>query len=121
MEIIPRVLWGVFCNSLVLLDFSFLGFLGKFFITLFAQTEKLNPQDDPETLSETIKTTRIMNKVLHKKTDDMIIPVDIWISLSEYPAVNTSDITLRLKTEAQFNQTAKFATLGEMATGVGMS
>ena len=98
-------------------------FLGKSFITLFAQTEELNPLYDPQILTETIKSTRTMNKVWHKKTDDMIIPVDIWISLSEYPGqkvllVTTSDITHRLETEAQFNQAAKLATLGEMATGV---
>jgi histidine kinase len=98
-------------------------FLGKSFITLFAQTEELNPLDDPRTLAETIKSTRTMNKAWHKKNDDRIIPVDIWISLSEYPGqkvllVTTSDITHRLETEAQFNQAAKLATLGEMATGV---
>ncbi|SMC60682.1 histidine kinase [Desulfocicer vacuolatum DSM 3385] len=96
--------------------------LGKSFITLFAQHED-TPLEDPQTLMETIKKTRIMNKAWHKKNDDVIIPVDIWISLSEYPGqkvllVTTSDITHRLETEAQFNQAAKLATLGEMATGV---
>ncbi len=93
------------------------------FTMLFADTDSPAPLDDPRTLEETIRTTRIMNKVWHKKSDGTIIPVDIWISLSEYPGqkvllVTTSDITQRLETEAQFNQAAKLATLGEMATGV---
>ena len=93
--------------------------LDKPFTMLFADTDDLPPR----TLAETIRTTRLMNKVWHKKSDGTIIPVDIWISLSEYPGqkvllVTTSDITQRLETEAQFNQAAKLATLGEMATGV---
>ena len=97
-------------------------FLGKSFLTLFAKTED-TLLDDPRALEKTIKNTRILNKAWHKKTNDMVIPVDIWISLSQYPGqkvllVTTSDITHRLETEAQFNQAAKLATLGEMATGV---
>ncbi len=96
--------------------------LGKAFTHLFADMDE-PPLDDPAILETTIRTTRIMNKVRHKKADGTIIPVDIWISLSEYPGqkvllVTTSDITHRLETEAQFNQAAKLATLGEMATGV---
>ncbi|MFO7751548.1 MAG: PAS domain S-box protein [Desulfobacteraceae bacterium] len=70
-----------------------------------------------------LRTESVMNSVKHYKKDGQIIFVDIWISPSLYPGrkvllVTTSDITERLETEAQLNQAAKLATLGEMATGV---
>ncbi|SLM28058.1 Sensory box histidine kinase and response regulator protein [Desulfamplus magnetovallimortis] len=72
---------------------------------------------------EQIRESTILNTVRHVKSNGQIFYVDIWISPSEYPGqkvllVTTSDITERLETETQFNQAAKLATLGEMATGV---
>ena len=78
--------------------------------------------DTPD-YSEKLRNESMINSVRHYRKSGEAIFVDIWISPSQYPGrrvllVTTSDITERLETEAQLNQAAKLATLGEMATGV---
>ena len=78
---------------------------------------------DPHDYTEKLRSRSVINSVRHYKKNGQVIFVDIWISPSQYPGrrvllVTTSDITERLETEAQLNQAAKLATLGEMATGV---
>lgn len=73
--------------------------------------------------TQKLRNEAVINSVRHYKKSGEVIFVDIWISPSQYPGrnvllVTTSDITERLETEAQLNQAAKLATLGEMATGV---
>lgn len=78
---------------------------------------------DTDDYGEKLRNEPVLNSIRHYKKSGEIIFVDIWISPSRYPGrrvllVTTSDITERLETEAQLNQAAKLATLGEMATGV---
>jgi histidine kinase len=79
--------------------------------------------DDKDKFIEMIKTSKLINMVKHKTSDDLIIFVNIRISPSEYLdqkvlLVTISDITQRLETEQQLLQASKLATLGEMASGI---
>ena len=107
------------CNSSVFQVYGYQvnDLRGKKFTHLFADAE------GDEQCDKIIRDARTLEKVRHRIADGGFIFVDIWISPSEYPGqkvllVTTSDITERLETENQFNQAAKLATLGEMATGV---
>jgi len=90
--------------------------IARSFLELFRPEE----QDHYKTL---IKTTSVINQVIHLNKNGGPLFVNIRISPSEYPGekvylVTTSDITQRLETEQQLIQASKMATLGEMATGV---
>lgn len=107
------------CNSSVYPVYGYRpdDLVGEPFYKLFADG------DQDAYSGDKIRTSVTLEKVRHRTAGGPSIFVDIWISPSEYPGrkvllVTTSDITERLETENQFNQAAKLATLGEMATGV---
>jgi len=90
--------------------------LGKSFLDLFRE-------EDRETYRRELARQDLHNRVVHVAKDGRRLFVAVRVSASELSGqkvllVTTSDMTRRLENERQLIQTAKMATLGEMATGM---
>ena len=90
--------------------------LGKSFLELFRQ-------EDRESYRRKLARQELHNRVVHVAKDGRLLFVAVRVSPSELSGrkvllVTTTDVTRRLESEQQLIQTAKMATLGEMATGV---